>query len=582
MRNAMNSQRIQQYQTANTALPKLQYTWPLYGSGIEKLGKNGNAVQAPVPAYGANELLMRIDAISLCFTDLKEIDQGENHPRLKERDLQTNPIIPGHELSMTVVGVGAQLSQQYKVGDRYTIQPDVWVDGESVPFCFGMDGAYRQYAVMDQRILAGDAGNYLIPVPDSMNYSAAAITEPWACVEAAYRMEYRDAFRLNGSVLFLGSTNSRKDFRIDEQWLAHSKPAVVYVCDISNDLKQYLAGLCKSNAIELKNISRQEISEGEIRFDDLLLLDGSAEDVLLLGEHLASGAVIALLNDKPLSESIEIDLGCLHYDEIFYVGSANLNISDAYQSNPARPEFKKGGLAWVLGAGGPMGRMHLQRAIESNNGSAVIVASEVSAVRLEAIRDFFMPLAEKNHKKLLLTNPVEDRPGFERLMNECKDKGGFDDIEVMVTIPPIIAEACNYLAPRGMVNIFAGMKRGVKMAIDAWMIIGERQARFIGHSGSGLDDQKAVVNRCIASQLDPNLSVAAIGGLMQIPDGLHAMHDSLYPGKIVIYPQILDFPLTGLSALKEKLPQVYEKLGENETWTQAAETALLENELPQL
>jgi len=575
----MDISKLQQYQQPQADLPQKQYTWPLYGSGVDNLGKNGKAVEAPVPAYGDNELLMRIDAVSLCFTDLKEIDQGENHPRLKGRDLKTNPIIPGHELSMTVVGVGAKLSKQYKVGDRYTMQPDVWVDGKSIPFCFGMDGAYRQYAVIDQRILAGDAGNYLIPVPEGMTYAAAAITEPWACVEAAYRMQYREAFRTNGAVLFIGSASSRKGFVVDEQWLANSKPATIYVCDAPADFHDLLAGLCNKNAIELKAITRQEISAGELLFDDLLLLDGSAEDVNLLASHLAKGAVTALFNDKPLSDPIEIDLGCLHYDEIFYVGSTSLNISDAYQSNPARPEFKKGGMAWILGAGGPMGRMHLQRAIESQNGPAVIVASEVTAVRLEALREFFAPLAEKNNKKLLLINSVEDRSGFESLMNDCLNKGGFDDIEVMVTLPAVIADACKYLAPKGMVNIFAGMKRGVKMTIDAWLMIGNRQARFIGHSGSGLDDQKAVVNRCIAGQLDPNLSVAAVAGLMQIADGVRATHDSIYPGKIVIFPQIENFPLTGLSELKEKLPQVYAKLGENETWNRDAENVFLESEL---
>ncbi len=576
----MDTPKLQSYQQSQAPLPKTQYTWPLYGSGVDNLGKNGQAVAAPVPAYGENELLMRIDAVSLCYTDLKEIDQGENHPRLKGRDLQTNPIIPGHELSMTVVGVGAKLSNQYKIGDRYTMQPDVWVDGKSVPFCFGMDGAYRQFAVIDQRIMAGDAGNYLIPVPEGMTYAASAITEPWACVEAAYRMEYRESFRANGSVLFFGSAASRKGFTVDEKWLEKSRPAVVYVCEVPADLKESLAAVCKKQAIELKAISRQEISEGELLFDDLLLLDGSAEDVNLLSTHLAKGAVTALLNEKPLSGPIEIDLGCLHYDEIYYVGSTSLDVSDAYRSNPARPEFKAGGRTWILGAGGPMGRMHLQRAIESQNGPAVIVASEVSDIRLEALREFFGPLAEKNNKKLLLINPVGNRSGFEKMMEECLNQGGFDDIEVMVTLPPIIAEACTYLAPNGMVNIFAGMKRGVKMTIDAWMIIGSRQARFIGHSGSGLDDQKAVVNRCIAGQLDPNLSVAAVAGLMQIADGVRATHDSIYPGKIVIFPQIINFPLTGLSALKEKLPQVYAKLGENETWNRNAEEAFLESELP--
>ena len=111
------------------------------------------------------------------------------------------------------------------------------------------------------------------------------------------------------------------------------------------------------------------------------------------------------------------------------------------------------------------------------------------------------------------------------------------------------------------------------------LIAGERQVRFIGHSGSALDDQIAVVDRCLASQLDTNLSVAAIGGLMEIQDGIRAMKDSLFPGKIVIYPQFLDLPLTGLTDLAKFCRKSPSELGENDTWNAAAEAALFESQL---
>ena len=49
---------------------------------------------------------------------------------------------------------------------------------------------------------------------------------------------------------------------------------------------------------------------------------------------------------------------------------------------------------------------------------------------------------------------------------------------------------------------------------------------------------------------------------------------------VVIYPQVLDFPLTLLSDLREALPNVYARLGPNESWTVAAEEAFLEEMLP--
>jgi threonine dehydrogenase-like Zn-dependent dehydrogenase len=191
---------LQQYKSGKETIPEEQLGWPLFGDGIDNLGKNGNPVVIPVGEFNDDQLLMRIDVVSLCYTDVKEITQGSKHPRLSNRDLNNDPIIPGHEVSMTVVGVGENLKDQCQIGQRLTIQPNVWVDGVSVPFCFGMDGRYRQYAVIGKEILNGDAGNYLIPVPESMSYAAAAITEPWACVEAAYRMAYRDHIKSGGTM----------------------------------------------------------------------------------------------------------------------------------------------------------------------------------------------------------------------------------------------------------------------------------------------------------------------------------------------------------------------------------------------
>ncbi|HXQ37230.1 MAG TPA: hypothetical protein VN843_24685, partial [Anaerolineales bacterium] len=52
--------------------------------------------------------------------------------------------------------------------------------------------------------------------------------------------------------------------------------------------------------------------------------------------------------------------------------------------------------------------------------------------------------------------------------------------------------------------------------------------------------------------------------------------DSRYPGKVVIFPQIHNLPLTSLKELKERLPEVADKLSEDMMWTTAAEEALIE------
>ena len=575
----MSSTALKQYQTVERPIPESQFAWPLYGTGLEKLGIDGKPVEREVPAITDDELLVRIDAVSLCYTDVKEISQGDNHPRLIYRDLKSDPIVPGHEVSMTVAKVGANLKGEYKVGQRFTIQPDVWVDGKSVPFCFGMDGAYRQFAAIDHRILKGDAGNYLIPVPEDMTYAAAAITEPWACVEAAYRMVYRDHPQSGGRMLIIGAESTSNGYKLDPEWIAANQPARIVLCEAPADLAEATKAVCSDLGIEFKSIAESELGGLEGSFDDLLLLDEGTKALAGMTERLNKNAVVAFYLAGGEVDPVSIDLGRLHYDNFQYVGTNHKDLSEAYTRNPARVELKQDGIAWILGGGGPMGRMHVQRAIESPDGPRKIIVTEVSDVRLESMKMFFGPLAKKYGKELTLLNPVEDDSGYRAEMAKVLEEGGVDDIEVMVTIPAIIDDSCQYLAKDGMINIFAGMKRGVSLMVDPMLIAGDRQGRFIGHSGSALDDQQAVVDRCLANQLDTDLSVAAIAGIKAIPDGIRAMKESKYPGKIVIYPQFTDLPLTGLTSLQEILPEVAKLLGENDTWNKAAEDVLFESQL---
>ena len=88
------------------------------------------------------------------------------------------------------------------------------------------------------------------------------------------------------------------------------------------------------------------------------------------------------------------------------------------------------------------------------------------------------------------------------------------------------------------------------------------------------------VNRVTIGELSTNRSVAAVGSLNAARDGYQAVQDMVFPGKVVIYPQIKDFPLTALHNLKDKLPSVYALLRDGREWTNEAEAEFLKLMLP--
>lgn len=567
------------YSNGADRVPEKHFAWPLYGAGLEKLGKGGKPVERDIPAYADDELLIRHDTIGLCYTDAKEITFGDQHPRLIGRGLSTNPIVPGHETSITVVAVGEALKDQYSVGDRFVIQPDVWYDGKSIPYSFGMDGAYRQYGVMGKEILRGDEGNYLIPVPGNMSYAGAALTEPWACVDAAYTMVYRNGLQPDGDVLFMGSKSSRSGYSLGALWKKEALPASIVVAGVPADLEKMLAALCDEAGIELRRMEKNGLLKSEKKFHDIVLLDCEAEDVDAAGHLLEKNGILAILRKDPTKKRISMDFGRVHYDNIVYVGATGTDIDAAYKRTTVRSELKKGGIAMILGAGGPMGRMHAQRAIESRANPKTVIITDVDSDRLQDLKESFGGIVRDKKIGFEVGDPVHDKESYDRIMNEIVEMGGFDDIEVMVTNLGVIGEVSGYVADGGVINLFAGLKRGTMAEVDPWLIYGPKQVRYIGHSGSKLNDQIVIVDRFKNGELEPQRSMAAVCGLNQIAEGVKAMMDSVYPGKVVVYPMVRDFPLTGLGELKTVLPDVYDRMENGRFWTMEAEKVFLESQL---
>ena len=195
--------KLQAYHEGTTPIGNTNRLWPLYGAGLENLGQEGQPIDVPAPVYGPDELLIRHDAIGLCFSDIKVIKQGPNHPRIG-RDMVKEPVVLGHEVSLTVVGVGENLRDAYKVGDRFIVQAEINVKGFNMAYGYRLQGGLSGYNVIDQRILNGDDGNYLIPVQPATGYAESALTEPWACVTAAYGLKYRSGLKAGGTAWIVG------------------------------------------------------------------------------------------------------------------------------------------------------------------------------------------------------------------------------------------------------------------------------------------------------------------------------------------------------------------------------------------
>jgi len=576
------------YRSGQGPIPGRQWLWPLYGAGFERLGRDGQPIQAPVPQPGPDQLLVRHDAVGICFSDIKIIRQGGSHPRLVGRDLEKQPVVMGHEVALTVVGVGEHLRDQYHIGDRFAVQADIYYKGRGMAYGYRLQGGYSQYALVGEEILHGDEGCYLLPMPESLGYSEAALTEPWACVEAAYVIEYRTGLKPDGIAWFLGGGVDGPTYTISRGLDADAHPARIVLSDVPAALRDELTARAEALGIEvvtLDGLSPEEYERarehtGDAGFDDIVILGPIAPEVIeAASRHLAHGGILNIVSPAPIERPVALDVGRLHYDHTTFVGSPGPDIAASYQ--PIRSELKPGGCALFVGAAGPMGHMHVQRAIQLPERPSIVVATNLRSPRIQELAAKFKNLAQRQGVKLFTRSQGNFTPeAFAEEMDALTEGHGFDDVIICAASAEGLTALTALAADGAVVNLFAGLPRGTLAHLDVNAII-QRGVRYIGSSGSTIADMRRVMEKAANGQLSPNGSVAAVAGLRAVKEGLRAVAEGRFPGKIVVYPQILDFPLTPLSELGEKLPEVARHLEDGgRTWTRAAEIAFLEALLP--
>ena len=573
---------FEEYKSGRGDIPQTMIAWQVFGAGLERFGRDGKPLQIDTYEVGPDQLLARIDAAGLCFSDIKILNLGGEHPRLYNRDLANDPIVMGHEASITIVKVGENYEGKYSVGDRFCVQADAYYKGVNLAFGYMLPGALEQYTILGPEMLEGDDGCYLLPVKPETGYAETALAEPWACVVCAYRVKPRTSLASGGTVWVIGTPGCEDaNYGIGSFEYAYSYPGQVYLTDVPAGLAAQIRDLCAGAGIPVKQTSAFDELDPQATFadsgvDDIFVLgNGSAQVVEKAAAALGKKGILNLIAADKLERPVSIDAGRIHYDAHFYQGGPGPDASAGY-SFKRGPQLTKGGKTWMVGGAGPMGQMHVQLAIEMNDGPSVIVASDIDGERLGTLPERFGQTADEKGKQLICLNPKElgDEAFDARLKEIAPD--GFDDVVVLVPAPFLITQGSQYLAEGGWLNVFAGVARGTMADLDL-SDVALRAVRYTGTSGSSIDDLRKTLSMTESGELTPGRSVAAIGGIEAAHEGLDGVKNARFTGKVVIYPQITGLPLTPLEQLADVLPQVAEKLSPQGAWTNEAERALIEH-----
>jgi threonine dehydrogenase-like Zn-dependent dehydrogenase len=569
------------YRAADLDLPDGAWAWNLHGAGEDNMGKDGRPELLPIPTPDADHMLVRIDSVGLCFSDVKIMRQGGSHPKLYNRDLANEPTRLGHEVSLTVIEVGDNLKDRYHAGQRLAVQPDIYQDGRSTAYGYTIPGGLIQYHLMGSEMLETDDGACLLPLPDTMGYAEASTLEPWGCVMAAYTQRRRLEPRAGGTMWIVGRPGDERDYLFSSGLDA---PATIVMTDVPAAVAKLVEGT-SADVVVRDGIGsegyRALVDEltGGAGFDDIVVLDPrSAATVGAIATHIARRGTLNMVGETALDGLVDTDVGRLHYDYTAYLGGRGPDIAASYGEARNRCDLRPRGTTVFVGAGGPMGLMHVQRAIQQPGGPSKIVATEVSDERLKALEDRLAHLAEGNDCELITFNSQTADQSLREFVMGITDGQGADDVVVSVPISEVMAEADTLMRSDGMLVFFAGVPNGTLAPLNLSAVYLDN-AQYTGTSGLTIHDQQQVVDLAEQGALSPGSIVGAVGGMRAAKDGLQALVEGRYSGKVLIFPQIHDLPLMGLDELGEKLPQVAAKLGPGHTWNGEAERALFDTQL---
>jgi threonine dehydrogenase-like Zn-dependent dehydrogenase len=239
---------------------------------IKEVGKL-ELIEMDVPTVPANHVLLRVNSISICGTDLHELE-GKVPVIL--------PRIPGHDFSGTIVEVGKDV-HGFEGGHRVVVKPSF--PCYACPACkagffescpdtrligLNSDGCFREF-------IAVPAAN-LIPLPDPVSFEAASILEPFTVGLNTFRklkMDVGESITILGQgPIGLGVTRIA----------ALSGAGRIFAVDVRNNVLKIAK---EFGATETINIA------GENALEKILKTTGGPTDIVI--ETAGASASVAIL-----------------------------------------------------------------------------------------------------------------------------------------------------------------------------------------------------------------------------------------------------------------------------------------------
>lgn len=341
---------------------------------VRLYGKNDLRLEEfELPAITDEEVLVRVVSNSICMSSHKAALQGTDHKRVP-KDVAEHPVIIGHEFCGEIVQVGAKWQDQFRPGEKFTVQPALNYKGSlaSPGYSYRYCGGNATYCILPHEVM--ELGCLLPYNGDAYFYGS--LSEPVSCIVGAFHAAYHTkpccyvhemGIREGGVMGIFAGAGPMGVGAIDYALGCACRPAMIVVTDVDDARLRRAEQILSPAYAEQKgvrlvyvNTGRLEDPEAYLRelsggagFDDIFVYAPVSSVIELADRLLARDGCLNFFagpNDKRFSASL--NFYNVHYTSTHIVGTTGGSTDDMREALSMMEEGRINPAAMVTHIGG--------------------------------------------------------------------------------------------------------------------------------------------------------------------------------------------------------------------------------------
>lgn len=306
-----------------------------------------------LPPLRDDEILAKVISDSVCMSSHKLALQGDKHKRVRA-DLKTHPIIVGHEFCGELIEVGKKWQHQFKVGDRFSIQPALNKDGTlwAPGYSYEHIGGDSQYVIIPAEVMELDC---LLDYQSDV-FFMGSLSEPVSCIVGAFHAQYHTkpgsyvhemGIVEGGSLALLAGVGPMGMGAIDYALHCDRRPGRLVVTDIDDARLKRAESIfpvteAQKNGVDLIFVNTKDLADpvdhlkklnGGRLYDDVFVF-APVKPVVELGDRLLGqdGCLNFFAGPTDNQFNATLNFYNVHYEAHHLVGTSGGNTDDMRES----------------------------------------------------------------------------------------------------------------------------------------------------------------------------------------------------------------------------------------------------------